>query len=438
MERVGDGVRARWIHVGAERVEGTLVVQEGRVVGVEPGAIGGARLMLPGLVNAHSHAFQRAFRGHVQWRAAGSDDFWSWRDRMYAVANSLDPEGVEAVAALAFLEMLEAGITHVGEFHYLHHQPDGSRYADPDELALRVLAAARRVGIRLTLLRVAYARAGAGLPLRPDQRRFGDRSPDEVLAAVARLRQRAPDVVVGLAPHSVRAVPLEWLRELAGFDGPVHAHVSEQPAENDACAREHGRSPTQVFEDAGLVSRAFTAVHLTHPLPGDVALLESAQSAVCVCPSTELDLGDGFLPVDARLRLRACLGSDSHAVIDPWQEARDLELHARGLAGRRNVLATDHAVEGLAARLLGAASTEGSRALGADDRGLVPGAPADFVILDLDRPAADGVPPLCAAAFSATPAWVDEVWVAGRRWVERGRHLDRDAVRAAARPYLVG
>ncbi|MBA2321860.1 MAG: amidohydrolase family protein, partial [Deltaproteobacteria bacterium] len=280
------------------------------------------RLMLPAMVNAHSHAFQRAFRGHVQWRTDGADTFWTWRDRMYAVAGRLSPEGLEAIARLAFVEMAEAGIGTVGEFHYVHHQPDGTRYADPDELARRVIAAADAVGIRIVLLRVVYGRAGPGAVLRPDQLRFGDRSPDEPLAALERLAGVAP---VGLAPHSVRAVPPEWLPDLAGWGGPVHAHVSEQRAENRTCLEENGASPLATFARAGLVTRRFSAVHLTFPMDGDLDLLTAADANVVVCPSTEMDLGDGFLPVDVRERARLCIGSDSHARIDPWAEIRDLE-----------------------------------------------------------------------------------------------------------------
>jgi len=394
------------------------------------------RLLLPGLVNAHSHAFQRAFRGHVQWRAAGEDDFWSWRDRMYAVAGSLTPEGVEAVSALACLEMAEAGVTEVGEFHYLHHQPDGTAYADPDELARRVIAAARAVGIRIALLRVAYQRAGFDQPLRLDQRRFGDADPAAAVEAAFRLAARPEaGVRIGLAPHSVRAVSPDGLRALAGWTGVVHAHVSEQPAENRACLAATGRSPLAVFADAGLVSERFSAVHLTHPMPGDLELLVAADAQIVVCPSTELDLGDGFLPLEAR-SARLCLGTDSHARIDLFDEARALELHARGLAGRRNVLAPPGSRHGLASRLLAAASLAGDRALGGAGVGLVPGAAADFAVVDLRRPAAEGVPPLEAAAFVATPEWVEETWVGGRRIVAGGRHPARDAVGRAAAPYL--
>lgn len=395
------------------------------------------RLALPGLVNAHSHAFQRAIRGHVQWRPSGRDDFWSWRDRMYHTANALDPDGVEAVSALAFLEMAEAGITKVGEFHYLQHQPDGTPYADPDELAKRVIAAARRVGIRICLLRVAYLRSNAGQPLRPDQRRFGDRTADDVLAAVQRLSATAdPLVTVGLAPHSVRAVDRGSLGVLSRFQGVVHAHVSEQPAENTSCVAENGCSPLALFDDCGLLNERFVAVHLTWPMEGDVDRLVGKGAAVCVCPSTELDLGDGWLPVDVRRRARMCIGSDSHAVIEPLAEARALELHARAMEGRRNVLSPEGQFDGLAIRVLGAASTEGDRALGGPGEGIAPGAAADLVVLDLRRPAAEGVPPLQAAAFVAGPGWVDEVWVAGRRIVAGGRHPDADRILGEARPHL--
>ncbi|MBX2796026.1 MAG: formimidoylglutamate deiminase [Myxococcales bacterium] len=422
----------------------TVVVEDGSIIGVDPAgrhpvdvALPG-RVLLPGLVNAHSHAFQRAFRGHVQWRAAGSDDFWSWRDRMYAVANGLDPEGVQAVSALAFLEMALAGVTHVGEFHYLHHQADGTPYADPDELAKRVIAAATEVGIRITLLRVAYARGGPGAALRPDQARFADCSPADVLDALARLQplQSDPRVRLGLAAHSVRALDASWLAALSAWPGVVHAHVSEQPAENEACLAEHGRSPTAVLEHAGLVHDRFTAVHLTWPLQGDVDRLAAAGARVCVCPTTEQDLGDGWLPMEPRLRLPLCVGSDSHARIDLFEEARCLELHGRAVAGRRNVLAPEGEPDGLAHRLLQSASAEGARALGGAGGGIAVGQPADLVAVDLRRTAADGVPPLQAAAFVATPEWVDHVWVAGRAVVVDGAHPRQEEIRRAAAPHL--
>lgn len=394
-------------------------------------------LLVPGLVNAHSHSFQRAFRGHVQWRDRGEDDFWSWRHTMYAVANGLEPEGVEAVSKLAFLEMAEAGVTAVGEFHYLHHQADGTPYNDPDELAKRVIAAALSVGVRICMLRVAYGRNEPGVPLGQNQRRFGDRDPEAVLAAIQRLRQLAdPRVSVGLAPHSVRAVPPAWLPTLSSFDGVVHSHVSEQPREVSLCRLEQGTTPVGALSAAGLVSDRFTGVHLTHPEPEDLRILREHNAAVCVCPSTELDLGDGFFPLEAREGLRLCIGSDSQSLIEPIAEARAVEYHGRALAGRRNVMATPGVRDSLSRRILQMASVDGARCLGLPSGAIEVGAPADFTIIDCDRPAACGVPPLEAAAFVADPSWVRSVWVNGVEIVSGGQHPHRREIVEAARPHI--
>ncbi|MES2639011.1 MAG: formimidoylglutamate deiminase [Myxococcota bacterium] len=392
------------------------------------------RALLPGFVNAHSHAFQRGLRGHVQY-ADGADSFWTWRDRMYRLANTLDPDGIEAVSALAFLEMVRAGFTTVGEFHYLQHAPDGTPYADPDELARRVVAAAERVGIRIVLLRVAYARAGVGLAPNPLQRRFYDRGPDDVLAAVARLR--ASGVTVGLAPHSVRACPADWLRAFAGFDGPVHAHVDEQPAEIAASLKEHGRTPLQVFADAGLVNERFTAVHLTHPDDDELALLRAAGGRVCVCPTTELDLGDGLFPVARAAGIDLCIGSDSHALIDPFTEMRSIEWHARAASGRRNVLGPFADPDGLARALLDAGTRGGATALGLtvpkpNAGTIAPNTPADLVAIDLNDIALRGARILPALVFSGHPGLVTDVWVGGRRIVGGRHHVGAEAIVAAA------
>ncbi len=390
------------------------------------------RALLPGFVNAHSHAFQRGLRGHVQY-AQGPDSFWTWRDRMYRLANALDPDGIEAVSALAFLEMARAGFTTVGEFHYLHHAPDGTRYADPDELALRIVAAAARVGIRIVLLRVAYARAGFGLDPNPLQRRFYDRGPDDVLAAVARLRGRG--IAAGLAPHSVRACPVEWMRAFAAFDGPVHAHVDEQPAEIAASLKEHGKRPLEVFADAGLVGPRFTAVHLTHPDDAELALLRAAGGRVCVCPTTELDLGDGIYPLDRAAGIGLCIGSDSHALIDPFTELRSIEWHARAATGRRNVLPHE-GPDGLAAALIEAGTRGGAAALGLDGGTITGGAPADLVAIDIGDIALRGARVLPALVFSGHPGMVTDVWVGGRRIVTERRHVEAEAIVAAAERVL--
>jgi formimidoylglutamate deiminase len=389
------------------------------IEGVRIGAVGPppadaerlpGRLLLPGFVNAHSHAFQRLLRGHVQ-HAEGPDDFWSWRERMYQLATSLDPDGVEEASRLAFREMLAAGFTTVGEFHYLHHQPDGTPYADPDELAGRVVAAARSVGIRLKLLRVAYARAGFGVAPVPRQRRFIDKDADDVLAAVSRLN--AAGVDAGLAPHSVRAVPAEWLRAFAAFDGVIHAHVDEQPAEVRASLAEHGRRPVHVFEAAGLLSPRFTAVHLTHPDEAELATMAASGASTCACPTTELDLGDGFLPID-RIRGPVCIGSDSHAAIDPFAEMRAIEWNARAMLGRRNVV--PHAgPDGLAAALLAMGTVNGARALGIDAGEIAVGRLADLVAVDVSGVAFQRARLLPAVVFNGSPACVRQVWVGGER-----------------------
>jgi formimidoylglutamate deiminase len=323
---------------------------------------------------------------------------------MYDVAQRLDPDGVFAVSRLAFLEMAEAGFTHVGEFHYLHHGPGGVPYADPDALARQVIRAARSVGLSITLLRVLYGRNGAGSPLGEHQLRFRDNAPDDALRAVERLSAiDDPGVSIGLAPHSVRAVPAEWLHELASFGGAIHAHVAEQPAELESCRAEHGVDPLEVFERAGLLHERFTAVHLTHPAPAD--------------------------PV----RLRA---TDSHAAIDPWLEVRSLELHARGLAQQRNVMSPPQDRHGLARRLLAIGSEGGARSLCVAGGRLGVGEPASMVALDLDRPAALGVPPLEAAALVATPEWVSHSWSLGQAVVVGGEHPLRREVMRAAQPYL--
>jgi formimidoylglutamate deiminase len=406
----GDG-EARILEVGRRRDDNVPVVSLPRCT------------LIPGLVNAHSHAFQRGLRGWVQ-HASGEDDFWSWRERMYALATHLDPEAIAAVSALAFAEMLRAGFTSVGEFHYLHHQPDGTPYDDPDELAKLVLGAARNVGLRAVLLRVAYARAGHGVPPNPRQARFLDRSPEAALEAVARLR--AAGERAGLAPHSVRAVPADWLRAFAAFEGVVHAHVDEQPGEINQCLAEHGKRPLEVFADAGLLHERFTAVHLTHPDHHELSLLHAARARVCACPTTELDLGDGFFPA-WKVNTPVCIGSDSHAAIDPFAEMRALEWHSRAVMGRRNVL--PHAgVDGLAARLLDTGTVHGAEALGLPAGRLAPGQLADMVAIDSSRMEFALGQPLPTLVFNGSPAAVSEVWVGGRHVVRDGRVPGAEAI----------
>ena len=407
------------------------VDDEGRIAGLgaadQPGtaplrrSLGNA-LWLPGFVNAHSHAFQRGIRGRTHRRAPGENSFWSWRTAMYEAANGLDPEGLYTITKAAFAEMLRAGITHVGEFHYVHHQPTGVPYDDPNELSWRVVQAARDVGIRLTLLEVFYARAGANQDPLPEQRRFCDRSIDAYLKRVDALRSAGVDV--GITPHSVRAASASQIRELVAYatahDLVVHTHLSEQPRENEECFAEHGTTPAGVFEACGALDRArrFTAVHATHLSNDDFGRL--ADQSVCACPTTEADLGDGILdaPRLAQAGTNLALGSDSNAVIDLVQEARLLEMDDRLARGARCRL-NDDAGE-LGPPLARAATHGGARSLGSSGNRLAVGDPFDAVVVDLDHPFFDHVPPEQAldALFTAgTGAVIRQVVVGGQEKV---------------------
>jgi formimidoylglutamate deiminase len=397
------------------------------------------KLLLPGLVNAHSHAFQRLLRGRTQAPSPGrpQDDFWTWRETMYRAAESLDPEGLAVASRQCFLEMARAGITAVGEFHYLHHAPDGRPYADPLELALRVIAAAREVGLRIHLLRVGYARPGFDAPPEPRQRRFYDSDPDRFLAAVTALAQRVrgdPLVSVGAAPHSVRAVPRSWLEAVAhARPATVHMHVAEQPREVEACLAEHGRRPVEFLHELGLLDARFTAVHAVHLASHEIPLL--GRSSICACPLTERDLGDGILPADGLAAAGAslCIGTDGQSEIDPLGELRALEGDLRLQRGRRLVLPpTGEGPDALARTLLDIGTQGGARSLGLDVGRLARGRPADLCAVDLGHPALLGAPDdglLATVLFSAPASAVTDTWVQGQRVVQEGRH-PLDAVSA--------
>jgi formimidoylglutamate deiminase len=418
------------------------LLPDGRVKGVVPAAqapegterlVG--RVLLPGLVNGHSHAFQRLIRGATEHRAQGHerDDFWSWREKMYRAAEQLTPEDVYIASRQAFLEMALAGICAVGEFHYLHHQPDGTPYADRTELARQVIRAAREVGLRIALLRVGYARSGHNVAENPRQSRFKDARVEDVLRDTQALKSafaEDPCVAVGLAPHSVRAVPKPWLQELAesGWDGPLHMHVSEQTAEIDACLAEHGRRPVQLLGDLGLLGPRFTAVHAIHLEDDEVKSLGTSSSFVCACPTTEQNLGDGVIPADHLLNAgaRLTLGSDSQATIDILQEARLLEGHLRLVRRRRNVLDPGTGTsEGLATRLFGFATREGARSIGFDTGELAPGKPADVFTVATHHPSLVGAKTgslLPTLVFAGQPAAIRDVAVNGEWRVRDGRH----------------
>ncbi|GMA23620.1 formimidoylglutamate deiminase [Luteimicrobium album] len=312
--------------------------------------------------NCHSHVFHRALRG----REVGGDTFWAWRDRMYAVAGVLDPDLLHALARATYAEMRLAGIGAVGEFHYVHHAPGGAPYADRHAMADALVDAARDVGMRLCLLDTCYLRAGFDdEPTSPVQRRFSDGTVDAWAERAQDLASRyaeAGAVVVGAAIHSVRAVPEDDLATVAAAlpDAPLHVHVSEQPAENEACLAATGRTPVALLADAGVWSPRTTAVHATHLTPDDVATLGASGSTVCLCPTTEAELADGIGPSVA-LRgagVRVTLGSDSNTVIDPFVEARAVEMHERLVSGRRGSWS--------AAELWRVATTDGYASLGFD------------------------------------------------------------------------
>jgi formimidoylglutamate deiminase len=390
------------------------------------------RALLPGLVNAHSHAFQRLIRGRTERRSPNAtDSFWTWREQMYAAANRLGAEDIYAVSRMAFLEMALTGITAVGEFHYIHHSPDGSPYSDPNLLAREVIRAARDVGIRIALLRVAYARAGFGMEANPLQVRFIEQSPEIYLKHLEQLLE-APELNdgmawVGVAPHSVRAVPLDYLKTIVGFANhrglPVHMHVAEQPAEVSACIEEYGRSPVALLDTEGLLSKRFTAVHAIHVTPKAIGAIARSGAIVCACPTTERNLGDGVVPVDAyfKANVPVALGTDSQIQIDLLEDARELEYHLRLQKTSRNILEPQD--------LFDSATVSGARSIGFGGGKLEPGAPADFFTVDLDDPSIAGASPddlLANIVFSLSRTAVRDVVVGGKRIVEDGKHLTTD------------
>ncbi|MFB0618431.1 formimidoylglutamate deiminase [Streptomyces sp. AGS-58] len=416
----------------------TVEVARGRVTAVRtatpappPGAEVLRGLTLPGLANAHSHAFHRALRGTVQ---VGSGTFWTWREVMYSVADRLTPETYHALARAVYAEMALAGITCVGEFHYVHHAPGGTPYADPNAMGEALIAAAAEAGIRITLLDTCYLSAGFGQPPDSHQQRFSDGDAESWAARCADLRER-DHARIGAAIHSVRAVPAGQLATVARWAeerrAPLHVHLSEQTAENDACLAAHGRTPTRLLADHGALGPRTTGVHSTHLTDEDIALLGGSGTGTCMCPTTERDLADGIGPAAALQRAGSplSLGSDSHAVIDLLEEARAMELDER--------LRTRTRGHWTAAALLRAATADGHTALGWDDAGTIePGALADLTTIALDTVRTAGPPPRLGAetaVFAAGAADVRHTVVGGRHVVRDGAHtLVPDVPRALA------
>ncbi|MDX6501722.1 MAG: hypothetical protein QOG23_4982 [Blastocatellia bacterium] len=453
------------------------------------------RAMLPGMINAHSHAFQRVLRGRTEHRSrdvpfsgglvpaesGGSptlnanvsrDSFWTWREMMYSAATRLTPEDIYDASRMAFLEMALNGITGVGEFHYLHHQPDGTPYEDPNLLVKEVTRAAGDVGLRIALLRVAYARSGFQTEPNPRQGRFIEKDPESYLRNLQRLiddvsRVRSPTVRegqvandalphgrssdtawVGVAPHSVRAVPLDYLKEIIAHASrtnlKIHMHVAEQPAEVSACVEEYGRTPFALLQTEGLLSENFTAVHAIHVTPKAIAGFARTGAMVCACPTTERNLGDGVVPADEYFKrnVTICLGTDSHTQIDLLEDARELEYHLRLQRLERAVLdrgssptvregafpvgAASRLPSSLAAALFDCATINGARSIGAPSGTFEPGKAADFFTVALDDPSIAGAAPndlLASIVFSLARAAVREVVVSGKPIVSEGQHL---------------
>ncbi|MFE2557138.1 formimidoylglutamate deiminase [Streptomyces sp. NPDC059352] len=413
-----------------------LEVSDGRITAVRtgvdappPGAVILRGLTIPGLSNAHSHAFHRALRGTVQ---VGSGTFWTWREVMYTVAQRLTPDSYFALARAVYAEMALAGITSVGEFHYLHHAPGGSPYADPNAMGEALIAAAAEAGIRITLLDTAYLSSGFGAAPERHQLRFTDGTAERWAERVSALKER-DGVRIGAAIHSVRAVPADQLATVARWardrEAPLHVHLSEQTAENDACLAAHGLTPTQLLAEHGVLGPRTTGVHNTHLTDGDITLLGTSTTGTCMCPTTERDLADGIGPAVALQRAGSplSLGSDSHAVIDLLEEARAMELNER--------LRTRTRGHWTAAALLRAATADGQAALGWADAGtLAAGALADFTTIALDTVRTAGpVPRLAAetAVFAASAADVRHTVVAGRHVVRDGVHHSVPDVAAA-------
>jgi formimidoylglutamate deiminase len=396
------------------------------------------KALLPGFVNVHSHTFQRLIRGKAESRAVAGKDFWSWRGTMYHAAASLNPQQVYDVASMAFLEMALAGTTTVGEFHYLHTAPNGQPYDDPNLLSKQVIAAAQSVGIRIVLLRCAYLRAGYQLPPDPGQKRFYETTADFLANTDALLHElpaSASGIVrLGVAPHSIRAVPLDDLREIAAWARnkklPLHMHMAEQVAENEACLREYGATPVALAGKAGLLGPDWTAIHAIHITRDETAMLADAGATIGSCPTTERNLGDGILAADQVMQagINVAFGSDSQAQIDPLEDARELDYHLRLMHQQRAIL-DQIGGQSLSSRLFDCATVNGARALAVPSGTMTVGAFADFFTVDLRDVSiaghsADDLLPLIVFGMTA----IRDVAVNGKLIVRDGRHALQDEI----------
>jgi len=390
-------------------------------------------LMLPGMANVHSHAFQRAMAGLAEWDAGGRDNFWTWREAMYRFAERLDPESQEAIARFLYIEMLKAGYTAVGEFHYLHNQPGGAPYMRPAAMAEAVAAAAATSGIAMTLLPTLYVSAAAdGRALTARQKRFG-KTVDELLRLRESMRGKAGVTELGLALHSLRAVPTALMSEAIGAveaSSPIHIHAAEQTDEVEECVRFLGTRPVEFLLSHFAVDRRWCLVHSTHLTAEETRGLAQSGAIAGLCPTTEGNLGDGIFPLPDYLAAggQLAIGGDSHIAVDPAEELKMLEYSQRLLHRRRNVGASA-AVPHTAARLWADAARSGAQALGLNAGAIEAGRRADLVVVDTDHVSLagrDGAQALDTYGFVAGKSAVRDVMVAGTWIVKEQRHGGED------------
>jgi formimidoylglutamate deiminase len=377
--------------------------------------------LLPGFVNAHSHVFQRALRGHTHRPLSKQDTFWTWRRAMYAEAARLDPDRLYVSALRTYREMLAAGYTTVGEFHYVHHQPDGQPYANPNAMSEAILQAGREAGIRVVLLMTAYAQSGFAQPPEKGQLRFCDASVEVYLERVEALR--VVGVAVGVAPHSVRAVPAHWFRKIAEYSRthqlPLHVHADEQLAEIEQSQAACGCTPIELLERFGALHEHTTVIHATHANATEIELLARAGSTVCVCPTTEGDLGDGIAPYAELLAadVPLAIGADSNTRLDPFEELRWAEYSARMRYQRRRVLVSGE-LASPGPLLLASGTSVGASALGLSSGEIVAGKPADLVAINLNHVSLAGWTSedlLDVLFFGASADVIAGTWVQGHK-----------------------
>lgn len=401
--------------------------------------------VIPGVINAHSHAFQRIIRGRSEHISTAhlEDNFWGWRDAMYHAANHLSAEDIKNVSQFTFLEMAKSGVTSVGEFHYLHHAEDGKNYEDKNRIANAIIEAAKKVGIRISLLNVAYRFGDIAEPAKKSQRRFISHDLPTYLDGTLALRRQwenDPSVNIGFAPHSVRAVDEHWIRGIAreakAFDMPLHIHASEQRSEVENSLRKRGQTPIEWIDAQGALSSRTTIIHANHATESELESIAKRGSIICACPTTERNLGDGFLPMHniTKLDIPITLGSDSHTQIDIFSDLRLLEYHERLRNEKRNVLAGLRNKTSTAQVLLPLLSKFGAKSIGIGAAEIAPKEVADFTCLDLKHPSLIGADRSTIGGFIALSMPADavkDVYVGGECIIKDSKHVNEDEIISA-------